>query len=173
MKSNVKFQHYKKLSSTKVGFWCFALFGLSSLLLGILVNTLSNFNEYENYEVSGIVENYTKGEEILKIYLKDDANVYYINNIVYDELDEDIYKVLDDNIEIKMHIAYQDEYSRFNISQLEVNGEVYLNMNSSETAEYSNYRDGQIGSFVMIGIGAILEIFGVIYFIKFKKLKRE
>ena len=72
-----------------------------------------------------------------------------------------------------MHIAYLDEYSRFNISQLEVNGEVYLNMNSSETAEYSNYRDGQIGSFVMIGIGAILEIFGVVYFIKFKKLKRE
>lgn len=173
MKSNVKFQHHKKLSSTKVGFWCFALFGLSSLLLGILVNTLSNFNEYENYEVSGIVENYTKGEEILKIYLKDDANIYYINNIVYDELDEDIYKVLDDNIEIKMHIAYQDEYSRFNISQLEVNGEVYLNMNSSETAEYSNYRNGQIGSFVMIGIGAILEIFGVVYFIKFKKLNRE
>ena len=173
MKSNVKFQHYKKLSSTKVGFWCFALFGLSSLLLGILVNTLSNFNEYENYEVSGIVENYTKCEETLKIHLKDDANVYYINNIVYDELDEDIYKVLDDNINIKMYIAYQDEYSRFNISQLEVNGEVYLNMNSSETAEYSNYRDGQIGSFVMIGIGAVLEIFGVVYFIKFNKLKRE
>ena len=46
-------------------------------------------------------------------------------------------------------------------------------MNSSETAEYSNYRDGQIGSFVMIGTGAILEIFGVVYFIKFNKLKRE
>lgn len=50
---------------------------------------------------------------------------------------------------------------------------VYLNMNLSETAEYSNYRDGQIGSYIMIGIGAILEIIGVVYFIKIKKLKRE
>ena len=71
MKNNKKFQHYKKLSSTKVGLWCFLLFGIGSLLLGILVNSQINFKSYENYEVSGIVENFNKGEKILKIYQED------------------------------------------------------------------------------------------------------
>ena len=173
MKNNKKFQHYKKLSSTKVGLWCFLLFGIGSLLLGILVNSQINFKSYENYEVSGIVENFNKGEKILKIYLKDDKKTYYINNIVYDVFDENIYSVLSENTQIRMCIAYIDEYERYNISELEINGKIYLNKSASENAEYSNYRSGLIGSYVFIGIGTVLEVFAVIYFIKIKKIKNE
>ena len=173
MKNNKKFQHHKKLSSTKVGLWCFLLFGIGSLLLGILVNSQINFKSYENYEVSGIVENFNKGEKVLKIYLKDDKKTYYINNIVYDVFDENVYSVLSENTQIRMCIAYIDKYERYNISELEINGKIYLNKNASENAEYSNYHSGLIGSYAFIGIGTVLEVFAVIYFIKIIKIKNE
>ena len=55
----------------------------------------------------------------------------------------------------------------------EINGKIYLNKSASENAEYSNYHSGLIGSYVFIGIGTVLEVFAVIYFIKIKKIKNE
>ena len=72
-----------------------------------------------------------------------------------------------------MCIAYIDKYERYNISELEINGKIYLNKSASENAEYSNYRSGLISSYVFIGIGTVLEVFAVIYFIKIKKIKSE
>ena len=72
-----------------------------------------------------------------------------------------------------MCIAYIDKYERYNISELEINGKIYLNKNDSENAEYSNYRSGLISSYAFIGIGTVLEVFAIIYFIKIIKIKNE
>ena len=173
MKNNANFKHFKKVSSSKIKFWCFLCFGLALILLGALINVQSKFTSYKNYEVTGIVENYIKGENTLKIYLKDNENTYYVNNIVYEKLDESVYNVLKENTQIKMCIAYVDEYKRFKVSELNINGNIYLDKNLSEKAEYSNYRTGLIGSYVFYGIGGVLEIFAIIYIIKLVKLKNN
>ena len=147
MKNNKKFQCYKKLSSAKVG-----------------------FKSYENYEVVGVVDTYSVSEETLKIHLENDDKTYYINNIVYDELNEDIFDVLTENTYIKLHVSYKDEYERYNISQIEINKIIYLNMESAELAEYSNYKYSLIVSYVFIGFGVILVILGVFCSLKIKKL---
>ena len=72
-----------------------------------------------------------------------------------------------------MCIAYIDEYERYNISELEINGKIYLNKSASENTEYSNYRLGLIVSYIFIGIATVLEVFAVIYFIKIIKIKNE
>ena len=170
MKNNKKFQWYKKLSSAKVGFWCFLLFGIASLLLGTLIVSQIGFKSYENYEVVGVVDTYSVSEETLKIHLENDDKTYYINNIVYDELNEDIFDVLTENTYIKLHVSYKDEYERYNISQIEINKIIYLNMESAELAEYSNYKYSLIVSYVFIGFGVILVILGVFCSLKIKKL---
>ena len=172
MKNNSRFQHYKKMSSTKVGFWCFLLLGIVFLLLGILIHSISGFTNYENYEVFGVVEKYKIGEETLELHLKDDEKTYYINGIVYDELNEDVYIVLNEDTNVKLYIGYQDKFDRHNISQMEIDGCVYLHMDAAESAEYSNYRGCLICGHVFMGIGFILLFLGLAYFVKLEKLKR-
>lgn len=171
MKKNAKFMKYKKKASLKVGFWCFLCFGILSIGLGILVHNLSHFNEYENYEISGIVDTYEVGDKALKIKLKNDSREYYINNIVYSKLNEKIYDVMSQEDFIILHIGYVDEYKRYNISQIEVDDVVYLNMSDAENREYSNYKMGIITSYVMLGIGGFLIVLSIVYLIRLKKMK--
>lgn len=170
MKNNKKFQMYKKLSSAKIRFWCFLIFGIASILSGILMISQIDFKNYSNYEVIGVVETYSVGEKTLDIHLENDDKTYYINNIVYEKLNEDIFDVIAKKIDIKLYISYKDEYNRYNISQIEINNVIYLNMESAKLAEYSNYKYGLIGSYIFIGVGTILEILSILYLFRIKKI---
>lgn len=170
MKKNDKFKKYKKKSSLKIGFWCFLVFGLTLIGLGILVNALSDFHEYEKYKVSGVIENYKIDKETLKIKLENDSKEYYINNIVYDDLNEELYSVMNEGDSITLFVSYVDVYERYNICQIELNNTIYLDMELAEKREYSNYRTGIVGSYVMIGIGGALLVLSIVNFVKLKKL---
>lgn len=173
MKKNKRFQYMKKISSSIMGFWLFLLFGLSSLLFGGLIHAQAHFTSFENYEVSGIIENYSLNNGALKIDLVGDDKTYYVNKIVYEKLDKDVYYVLAKNEEIKLYIAYQDEYERYHISQIELQHVIYLDMEEAESALYSNYKTSKIVSYVFLGIGTVLEILALVDIIKIKILKNQ
>ena len=102
-----------------------------------------------------------------------DDKTYYVNQIVYEKLDKDVYYVLVKNEEIKLYIAYQDEYERYHISQIELQHVIYLDMEEAESALYSNYKTSKIVSYVFLGIGTVLEILALVDIIKIKILKNQ
>ena len=169
MKNNIRFINYKKKASLKIGLWCFLIFGLISIGMGILLNTEVEFRSYENYEVTGTIESYTAGDEILRIKLENDSREYFINNVVSDRIAADLYDVIHQGTQVVFHIAYVDEYERHNISQIQINDKVYLDMADAENSECSNYRDTIIFSYILMGIGGFLIVLGGINFIRIKK----
>jgi hypothetical protein len=170
MKNNIRLINYKKKASLKTGLWCFMIFGLVSIGMGILLNTEVEFRPYENYEVTGTIESYTTGDEIIKIKLVNDSREYFINNVVSDRIDEDLYDDIRQGTPVVFHIAYVDEYERHNISQIQINDKVYLDMEDAENSEYSNYRDTIMLSYILIGIGGFLIVLGGINFRRIKKM---
>ena len=114
--------------------------------------------EFENYEVTGIVESYEleNGRYTnLTIKLADDGSVYYVNHIVSDELDLSVQKALKGNPEIKLLIAFKDDRERLNISQIEIDGAIYLSAADAEKEEIDNYNFGVILTWVFFGISAV------------------
>ena len=99
-----------------------------------------------------MIMNSNKGEKVSKIYLKDDEKTYYINNIVYDVFDENVYSVLSENTQIRMCIAYIDKYERYNISELEINGKIYLFCASSMPATVLNVVGDDVSSMLVTRI---------------------
>lgn len=173
MKENLCFQRYKKKSKFKISFWFFLLFGILLILLGILVHSQCEFSKYENYKVSGMIEKVEVDEDHLTIYLQGDDVEYYVNNIVFDELDEKVFDVLKSGESIDLYVAYIDEYKRYHLSQIEINKIVYLDMNVAEKAEYFNYKAGIITSYVMIGVGGFFMILSGVFVIKLLKSQKE
>ena len=170
MMSNNRYLKYKKKSSLKVSFWCFLIFGILTIWQGFLVNFLSNFEPYENFEVSGTIESYTIKDKLFYIELENNEKTYYVNNIVYDDIDDKLFDVIEQGKHITLNIAYVDEYGKYKISQIEIDDTIYLDMSIAEKSEYSNYRSGIICSNVFAGIGVILLSLSVVKFIKLKKI---
>lgn len=173
MKKNKKFIKFKEKSSCKLKIMVFCISGIVLLLTGFLVNNVSNFTKYENIKVEGILDNFIHKEDIVELYLKDDENEYYINNIVYDYLDKTIFEVLENNISIQLYISYTDEYNRKNLSNIVIDQVSYIDIDKVEKAEYENYKWGNITSYALIGIGVLFLLFTIFQKIKLKKLDNE
>ena len=88
-------------------------------------------------------------------------------------LDKDVLKVLKEDIEIEIYVAYDDAYSDRKVSQLEIDGKVYLDMVQSEEADYKNERETLICSYVFMGIGGALLLLCIPCFYKKNKAKRK
>lgn len=172
MKDNARFMAYRRKSSLISSFWALSIFAFLFLSIGLLANSLSDFKSYENYKVIGYVESYTNDDETLKIKLKNDSNQYYVNNIVYDEINENLFKVINQDDSLILHIGYIDEYNRLNISQIEINNTIYLNMSDAEDREYSNYNAGIISSYIFFSISAIFFAFSIVFFVKLKRYSK-
>lgn len=75
--------------------------------------------------------------------------------------------------EIKLHIGYINEYGRYEISQIEIDDTIYLNMSVAEQFEYSNYIGSVITSYVFMGIGGVLLLLSIVYYIRLRKIKNN
>ena len=114
--------------------------------------------EFENYEVSGIVESYefkyVRGGTTLTIKLAGDESEYYVNGLG-NAMKSSVKSVIKENTQINLLIATEDDRGRLNISQLEIGGEIYLSAADAEKAELDNYNLGVILTWVFFGISAV------------------
>lgn len=83
-----------------------------------MVHSQCEFSKYENYKISGVIETVEIAEDHLTIYLQGDDVEYYVNNIVFDELDEKVFDVLKSGESIDLYVAYIDEYKKYHLSIL-------------------------------------------------------
>lgn len=155
-----KYEIFKKKSNLKISGWIFFGFGLMCLLLFAMLLSGAHFEEFQNYSVTGTVESYDfdKKNSTITIKLTGDDNTYFVNNIVYDEVDGELEKQLKENSEITLYIGYTNKWGRPQISQIELNGETYLDMDKAEAAEWGNYKGLRIMAFVILGIAVVLLI---------------
>ena len=121
----------------------------------------------------GIIDKIVINDEIVKIYLTENEKEYYINNIIYDAVDEEIFDVIKEGKKVRLLIGYEDEYLRLNISEIEIDGIKYLEKNSAFQEIYNNYHSSIIASYAFLGIGIVLFIPSVINLYKYYKYKRK
>lgn len=148
-------------------------FAIASLLIGYHNCSVAVMPEYTNYEVTGIVEKHLELASSIKIYLKNDNATYYINTAVYSELNPLLLDDLKEDTEITLYVAYRDVYDRYNISQVEINNYLYLDMESSESAEYSYYMQVLTKGYIAVILGVSLEIVSYILWLGVKRVREK
>ena len=158
-KNNENYIEYKRYSSYKIKIITSLIFSILMFGLFIMIMPQLRYPEYLNYEVNGTINEIKKTDETVSIYLVDDENVYYINNIIYSEMDKRAIEKLNSGVSIKLLIANKDEYNRLQISQLEIENHIYLDMNDVKSKEYSNYKMGMVTSYVFLALGIILFLY--------------
>lgn len=143
MKKSEEYKTGQKQRSIVILAW--TAFGLGVFILAVwgLIFPNTGLSEFENLEVSGIVESYEFKKDTLTVRLVDDDGVYWVNNIVYDEMKPSVNKAIKESVEINLLIAYKDDRERFNISQIEIGGEIYLSAADAEKSVKDNY-DGTV-----------------------------
>lgn len=151
------YKRYNKKHNLKFVSWvCFGL-GFVILFLSALIFPTSLHNpEFENYEISGVIEDYEIKEKYVTFKLEGDESTYCINNIIYDELKNSFEKDIKIGESISLFIGYTDDRGRRNVSQFEMNGIIYLDKDSAQRAESENYHLGYVTCWIFFGIDVAL-----------------
>lgn len=173
IKENKEFKIYNKKKSIKSKIIIWLIFAIFAFIMAITCRYAPSYYEFSNYEVIGIIDKIVINDEIVKIYLTENEKEYYINNIIYDALDEEIFDVIKEGKKVRLLIGYEDEYLRLNISEIEIDGIKYLEKNSAFQEIYNNYHSSIIASYAFLGIGIVLFIPSVINLYKYYKYKRK
>lgn len=168
-----RFELNKKSKKYKMYFGIFLGFGLSAFFLVFLIYPQLSYVEFENYRVEGIVSSYEMDEDTITITLENDDTTYWLNNIIYGELNEDFCNILHDGLEVELFIGYTDELSRGIISGISSGGVEYLDPIAAEQAESDNYYAGIVICYVFIAIGAVLIVLSAVYIYLTSKVKRQ
>ncbi len=154
MKDNKIFANYKRRTLAKVAAWTTFAIGLMMLALFGLTFGSADYVKFENYIVHNTVVSFETQNEGFSVKLDNDDNEYHINNIIYDALDKSIITDIKEGDEITLYVGYVDSRGRRVISQLELDGKVYLHAADAEKAEKDNYDKLIITSYVFLGLSA-------------------
>lgn len=173
MKQSPKYRFYQTYSSVKLKKLMFFGFGILALLMAVLTLTQAHYVKFENAEFLGIVEEIKATEKTVSLKLKDDAHQYYINDLIYDALDEDIFQVLEAGKEVVLYVGYTDEYERSCISEIAVDGKTYLYMEETEKIAYDNYKGIMIFGYASLAIGAVMTVLFLWYTVKLIVLEKR
>ena len=158
--TNPEYKKYKKQNNIKIWKYVLIGFGLASLALYGLIKPQIRVEDFNDYSKTVVVENFTKKEELLLFHFEGDDKEYKVSNIVYKKLNQSIYDVLKNGIEMNI-VSYNSESAY--ISQIEINGKIYLNKDEAKELEINNYNSSfvftnvlLVASISMITIGMIL-----------------
>lgn len=178
-RNTAHYKRHKTATNAKIQVFLCILGGLF-LLIGALAMFFSNepVPEYSNHEVTGRLEKVKYNYDTVEIKLYGDESEYYVNSIVYNELDV---RQLRSWIppgsnavpegEFKLWVAYEDGGKK-NLSHISFNGIAVLNADSAELAELENYKMCRVVNIGMWVVAGILIIAGVVLLIVYlNKLK--
>ena len=159
MQNNTVYQTYAKRRKFNVISWLLFGFGIFCIAMFGLVLANVDYDEYQNEPVSGIVQSYEFGKTgTFTLTLSGDDNTYYVNNLVYKILDKTLEYEIEIGNEALLHVGYKDKYGRMIISQLEINGKKYLDMEESERIDKNNNHETVMCAYVFLGLGCALVI---------------
>lgn len=165
--NNVEYKKHKKQSNIKllkygligIGLLCLALFGL--------IKPMIKSVEFDNYNKTVVVKDFSKKDKLLLFHFEDDDKEYKVSNIVYEILNSSIYDVLKNGT--TMNIVLYNSDSIY-ISQIEIDGIIYLNKEATKELEINNYNSGIIFTNVLLimtismeTLGMILLVYQIIY----------
>ena len=134
---------------------------------------------YQNEKIAGTVESVEYSGDTVKIKLAGDESKYYVNNIVYEKFDVEMFKrwfpekdSLVADGEITLWVAYTDDSERKNLSQIEFNGQRVLSASAAEQAERDNYFLGKVTNivFAVLGGGGLLAGVALVAIFRKKRL---
>lgn len=158
--TNPEYKKYKKQNNIKIWKYVLIGFALAGLALYGLIKPQIRVEDFNDYSKSVVVENFTKKEELLLFHFEGDDKEYIVSNIVYKKLNQSIYDVLKNGTEMNI-VLYNNESAY--ISQIEINGKIYLNKDEAKELEINNYNSSivftnvlLVASISMITIGMIL-----------------
>lgn len=171
MRKSAEFKRATKSSRQKASIVAFTICGAAIMMMFGLTFGL-NFppEKFINYEVSGVVESYKftherYGSINFNFTLEDDEHAYWVYSVVYDEVDENLESDLYRGDTVNLLIAYDSDDNKRIVSQIELNGRVYLYAADAEAAETSNYQFGVKMSYVFLGLGCATFLGEIIYII--------
>ena len=158
LKDTPVYKRYSKKHNLKIFAWLFLGFGLATFAIAALMFPQLHYTEFENYAVNGVISEYELKDNSATIHLADDENIYRINNIVYNKLDSSFAYTIKVGKSVEILVGYTDDSERRIVSQIAIDGTVYLDKTESEKAEYENYNELIVFGYVIIGIGSALLI---------------
>ena len=135
---------YYKKDSCKSGIVTALCISIFLVLMSAVFFAMTNYNEFINLEKSGYLESYQEEKNRLQLKFQNDESIYIVNSIYCDELNQDIFQHLKKDKLVELQIAYIDEKNVYNISGIEIDGQIFLSVEDSQKAEYKNYRTGII-----------------------------
>ena len=171
-RENGAYLAYTKRRSRKILTGVLFGFGLSCLLLVLLISPQLKLYPFENVRKAGIIRTVERQEKELTLTLEGDEGIYRLNNIVYDVLDPACLGRLSEGVAVELTVGYVDELGRNHLSGIEIDGVVYLDPSEAAAAEASNYRLGRITILVFLVIGAGLLIGSLICLLLWKRSSR-
>lgn len=171
MRRSAEFKQATKSGTTKIAIAAFTVCGACFMIMFGLTFGL-NFppQKFINYEVSGIVESYKftserYGSTNFNFTLEDDDHVYWVYSVVYDEVDVALQHDLYRGDAVNLLIAYDRDDNKRIVSQIELNGRIYLYAADAEAAEIADYEFGIKMSYVFLGLGCATFLGEIIYII--------
>ena len=88
-------------------------------------------------------------------------------------MNQDIFQHLKKDKLIELQIAYIDEKNVYNISGIEIDGQIFLSVEDSQKAEYKNYRTGIITSIVTSCLAASAFIIAIVLAVILSHLNKK
>lgn len=165
-----RYNLYKQKQKAMSAFVSFFVCGIVLLLIPLITFPLLSEQEYSDRTAEGYVEDFQLKGDNFTLSLQGDEHVYWLNNIVYENLDKTFLDKLAKGIYVRLHIGYTDERGRENITGIEYFGREYLTPQEAERAEYENYRLGRTMGFIFLGICGILLVASVPFGVRWKRL---
>lgn len=174
------YKQYKTKNTRKTALvLCFTIGICMALISFIMFFANQKVPVYQNEKIAGTVESVEYSGDTVKIKLAGDESKYYVNNIVYEKFDVEMFKrwfpekdsfVADG--EITLWVAYTDDSERKNLSQIEFNGQRVLSASAAEQAERDNYFLGKVTNivFAVLGGGGLLAGVALVAIFRKKRL---
>ena len=150
-RSNEFRTYQKRKNNNFIRWFCFGFGIFCVFMFGLLYEP---FHTFENTQTVGVLESAEKensGDGVI-IKLKDDERVFYVNSLMEGIFDWDFLSDVKVGEKVTLYIGYKYG-EKYNLSQVEYNGKVYLETETAEQVTAKNDWEMRTMAWVLLGLG--------------------
>ena len=155
------FAYKKYAKNVKINNLKYVLLGFGFMLLAIFAMTTPQIKhiDFSDRQMTATLQSYRKvGEDVLFLKFEEHDEEYRVNNVVYKALDEKVYSVINEGKRVEL-ILYNAKSK--DISQIKIDGKIYLNKEEVMKLENENAKIGDIIMKVILCLSVCLIVGGV------------
>lgn len=155
------FAYKKYAKNVKINNLKYVLLGFGLMLLAIFAMATPQIKpiDFSDKQMTATLQSYRKvGEDVLFLKFEEHDEEYRVNNVVYKALDEKIYSVISEGkiVELVLYNAKSKD-----ISQIKIDGKIYLNKEDVMKLENKNVKIGEIITKVLLCLSVCLIVGGI------------